>query len=208
VTLINDWRVSGTYFEVCSCEAICPCRRLGGMRTGTRSTYGVCDFALSWRILSGSFALVDLSERLVVMAGSYNDDEPNKPWRVILYVDERSSDEQFAALTNIFLGRAGGTAFENFGKRIGTTYSVRRAAIELVHRPRRWFIRASTLVEVRATRMVASEVGVTCGIPGHNQAGNEVIADTFHVDDAPLNFDLRGRCGFESNFDYSSQAGA
>jgi hypothetical protein len=49
---------------------------------------------------------------------------------------------------------------------------------------------------------------VTCGIPGHNQAGNEVIADTRHVDDAPLDFDLRGRCGFESNFDYSSEAGA
>jgi hypothetical protein len=208
VTLISNWRVSGTYFEACSCEAICPCRRQGGMRTGTRSTYGICDFALSWRILNGSFAGIDLSDRFVLMAGSYSDDEPNKPWRVILYVDERSSDEQFAALTDIFLGRAGGTAFENFGKRIGATYAVRRAAIELDHRPRRWFMRASTWVEVRANRTFGSELGVTCGIPGHDQAGNEVIADAFHVDDAPLDFDLRGRCGFESNFDYSSQAGA
>ena len=96
------------------------------MRTGTRSTYGVCDFALSWRILNGAFASVDLSDRLVVMAGSYNDDEPNKPWRVILYVDERSSDEQFAAMTDIFLGRVGGTAFENFGKRIGATRGASR----------------------------------------------------------------------------------
>jgi hypothetical protein len=90
---------------------------------------------VSWRILNGAFAGVDLSDRFVVMAGSYNDDEPNKPWRVILYVDERSSGEQFAALTDIFLGRAGGTAFENFGKRIGATYAVRRAAIDLDHRP-------------------------------------------------------------------------
>jgi len=178
------------------------------MRTGTRSTYGVCEFALSWRIVNGTFAGLDLSDRFVVMAGSYNDDEPNKPWRVILYVDERSSDEQLAALTDIFLGRAGGTAFKNFGKRIGATYTVRRAAIELDHRPRRWFMRASTWVEVRATRSFSSELGVTCGIPGHDQAGNELIADALRVDDAPLDFDLRGRCGFESNFDYSSQAGA
>ena len=203
----TQWRVSGTYFEACNCEAICPCRRQGGMKLTTGSTYGVCEFALSWRILNGAFADVDLSDRLVVMAGSYRDDEPNKPWRVILYVDERSSDEQFNALSNIFLGRAGGTTLQNFGARIGATYAVRRAAIELDHRPRRWFMRASTWVEVRANRIVSSELGVTCGIPGHDQSGNEVIADEFRVRDTPLDFDVRGRCGFESNFDYSSQTG-
>jgi len=35
-----------------------------------------------------------------------------------------------------------------------------------------------------------------------------VIADACRVDDAPLHFDLRGRCGFESNFDYSSEEGS
>lgn len=205
---LSHWRVSGTYFEACSCDAICPCRKQGGVRAGTRSTYGVCDFALSWRILNGSFSDVDLSDRFVVMAGSYTDDEPNKPWRVILYVDERSSEEQFVALTDIFLGRAGGTAFTNFGKRIGATYAIRRAVIELDHTPRRWFVRASTWVEVRAARTVPSELGVTCGIPGHDQSGNEVIADACRVDDAPLHFDLRGRCGFESHFDYSSEEGS
>ena len=123
---------------------------------------------------------------------------------MILYIDERSSDKQFAALTDIFLGRAGGTAFQNFGVRIGDTYAVRRAAIELDHRPGRWFMRASTWVEVRATRMFSSELGVSCGIPGHDQPGNELIADALRVHDAPLDFDLRGRCGFETKFDYSS----
>jgi len=150
---------------------------------------------------------VDLSDRSVVMAGSYRDEEPNKPWRVMLYVDERSSDKQYAALSDIFLGRAGGTAFRNFGARIGATYAIRRAAIELNHRPRRWLMRASTWLEVRATRIASSQPGVTCGIPGHDQSGNELIVDEFRVHDSPLSFDLRGRCGFESHFDYSSQAG-
>jgi hypothetical protein len=92
---------------------------------------------------------------------------------------------------------------KNFAARIGATYIVRRAAIELDHTPRRWFMRASTFLEVHASRIVPSEQGgVTCGIPGHDQSGNEVIADMLHVDDAPLNFDFRGRCGYESNFDY------
>ena len=68
-------------------------------------------------------------------------------------------------------------------------------------------MRASTWVEVRATRIVPSELAVSCGIPGHDRPGNELIADGFRVHDAPLDFDLRGRCGFETHFDYSSQAG-
>src|SRR5262249_33652580 len=138
------------------------------MKLGSGSTFGVCDFALSWRIVKGRFGEVDLSERFVVMAGSYRDDEPNKPWRVILYLDDRSSDEQVAALTAIFLGRVGGTAFKNFGMRIGATYTVRRATIELDHRPGRWLMRAATWVEVRAARTVQSELAVSCGIPGHD----------------------------------------
>jgi DNA-binding NarL/FixJ family response regulator len=201
---ISAWKVSGTYFEACNCTAICPCRKQGGMKLTVGSTFGVCDFALSWRILNGAFGDVDLSDRFVVIAGSYRDDEPNKPWRVVLYIDERSSEDQFAALRDIFLGRAGGTALQNFGARIGATYAVRRAAIELDHSPRRWFMRASTWVEVRASRTVPSDLGVTCGIPGHDQPGNELIVDALSVHDEPLDFDLRGRCGFQSNFDYSS----
>jgi DNA-binding NarL/FixJ family response regulator len=202
----SGWQVSGTYFEACNCTAICPCRKQGGVKVSTGSTFGFCDFALSWHIVDGASAGVDLSDRFVVMSGSYRDDEPNKPWRIVLYIDERSSDEQFTALRNIFLGHAGGTAFQNFGARIGATYAIRRAAIELDHRPRRWFMRASTWVEVHASRIVSSDLAVTCGIPGHDQPGNELIADSLRVKDGPLDFDFRSRCGFESRFHYSSAA--
>ena len=47
MSLYMPWAVSGSYYEVCNCEAICPCRRHGA-RKGGRSTYGTCDFALSW----------------------------------------------------------------------------------------------------------------------------------------------------------------
>ena len=31
------WAIAGTYLEACNCEAICPCRRIGG-RSGGRSS--------------------------------------------------------------------------------------------------------------------------------------------------------------------------
>ena len=113
-----EWRVSGRYFEACSCEAVCPCRRVGG-RAGGRSTYGVCDFALGWSIDSGMADHLDLSGFEVVMAGSYDDDEPGSPWRVVLYVDARATAEQQEAMEAIYLGRAGGTTLTNFAAAIG-----------------------------------------------------------------------------------------
>ena len=190
----TTWKVSGRYFEACNCEVICPCRNQGGM------TVGVCDFVLSWRIVNGAFADIDMSDRFVVMAGSYRANEPDKPWHVILYVDERSSGEQFAALSDIFRGRAGGTVFQHFAASIGEIDAVRRAAIELDHSPPRWFKRASSWVEVRATRDMSSELPVQ----GHDHSGNQLIADALCVHDEHLDFQPREQCGFETDFEYIS----
>src|SRR5437870_297366 len=92
---VADWRVRGSYFEACNCEAICPCRSIGG-RPGGRSTSGVCQFALSWFVREGHVGAVALDDLQVVMAGFYSDDETGSPWRVSLYVDDRARDDQRA----------------------------------------------------------------------------------------------------------------
>ena len=197
------WAVAGSYFEACNCEAVCPCRRVGE-RAGGRSTYGICQFALSWQISQGHAAGLRLDDLGVVMAGWYDDDEPGSPWRVSLYLDERAGHEQHAALAAIFLGRAGGTTLRNFAAAIGTVHAVRRARIELSHVPRRWSMRAGTYLTVRAGTLVEAPAPVACGIPGLDRPGQEVIAGTFRVDDAPLSWELHGRCGFAADFAYSS----
>lgn len=199
----STWEVAGSYFEACNCEAICPCRRVGS-KPGGRSTYGVCQFALSWQILDGHADAVPLRGLGVVLAGWYDDDVPESPWSVSLYVDERSSADQFDALADIFLGRAGGGTFEQFAAVIGTVHHVRRATISLTHQPRRWRIRADTYVSVTAARPVDTDEAVTCGIPGHDRPGTEVFSDQMRVDDDELHWDLHERCGFASDFRYTS----
>lgn len=44
---------------------------------------------------------------------------------------------------------------------------------------------------------------VTCVIPGHERAGEELVADELVVEDGPLAFSYRGVCGFGSTFDYA-----
>lgn len=202
VVTVQAWQVRGSYYEVCSCDAICPCRRQGG-RQGGKSTYGVCDFGLSWQIKAGHADQVDLSGLAVVMAGSYSD-EPKTPWSVALYIDERATPQQHQALTSIFLGRAGGGTFGNFAKAIGEVYAVRVARIHLDHTPNRERMRAGEFVVASTARPVSTGETVTCGIPGHDRPGQEIVAETFRVSDAPLKWEITGRCGFATTFDYSS----
>jgi hypothetical protein len=197
------WAISGSYYEVCSCEAICPCRRHGTSKGGP-SSYGSCDFALSWRVLKGHAGSVDLSDLSVVLAGSYCDDEPGAPWRVVLYVDERGRSEQQQALRYIFLGHARGTTLRNFALAIGEVYAVRPAQIELHHVPNQERIAVEHYVTARTARPVLSDEIVTCGIPGHDRPGQEIIVEAFQVDDGALHWSILGRCGCATSFAYSS----
>lgn len=155
-------------------------------------------------IVEGARGLVRLSGLSVVLAGSYSDHEAGKPWRVCLYVDDAATDDQYAALTEIFLGRAGGTTLRNYAAAIGEVYAVRRATISLEHTPRRWFMRADDYVVVRGGTLVPSALAVSCGIPGHDHPGDELQTDVMQVEDGALHWEVHGRCGFRTDFDYQS----
>jgi hypothetical protein len=173
-------------------------------RTGGRSTYGTCEFALSWLILDGHAGAIDLSGLAAVMVGRYDDDEAGSPWRVALYIDERGDAEQRRALTEVFLGRLGGSVFNNFASAIGEVYAVRPASIELNHAPGSQSIKAGSFVTVRAAESVDADGPVSCGIPGHDRPGQELRMSVLRVEDAPLTWEVSGRCGFATDFDYRS----
>jgi hypothetical protein len=200
------WRISGTYLEACNCEAICPCRSIGG-RKGGRSTYGTCLGSLSWQITEGAAGEVGLAGMRIVLALRYHDDEPGSPWSFVLYLDQRADERQSEALESIFLGRLRGTPDRQFPWvwKPSDLLGVRQAEIEVDHTPGRGWFRAGSEVTVRVREPVADQEHVTCVIPGHHQSGREVVAELLRVADGPLEFELTGRCGYESTFDYSSE---
>ena len=203
---MTNWSVAGSYFEACNCEAICPCRSIGG-RPGSRSTYGICQFALSWHVIDGHADDVNLSGLGdIVMAGFYDDDQPGSPWQVALYIDDVAAAEQHAWLERIFLGQAGGGTFNNYASAIATVHVVRRARIDLGHEPGAWSIGVEGHVRVDAHDLVACDETVACGIPGHDHPGRELRANQLHVDEPPLSWDLHGRCAFTTDFAYSSSS--
>ena len=198
------WGIRGTYFESCNCEAICPCRRIDGF-AGGRSTHGVCLGVLSWRIEEGAADSTDLSGLSVALASRYSDDEEGSPWTWILYLDARGSVEQRAALESIFTGRLGGDVMDHFpwAWKDSELVAVRPVEIEVNHTRRRQRLRIRDLVSVRIRGRYDGDETVTCVIPGHQRAGEELVANELVVEDDPLSFSYRGVCGYGSTFDYA-----
>jgi hypothetical protein len=199
-----SWRISGSYFESCNCDPICPCRRIDGV-AGGRSTHGVCKGVLSWLIESGEVGGVDVSGLPVGLAVRYSDDEPGSPWTWILYLDERASAEQLTALEAVFTGELGGDAERHFpwAWKASNLVAVRPAAIEVDHTPRRQWLRVRDHVTVRIRDRFPETATVTCVIPGHERSGEELVTDELVVQDGPLTFEFSGVCGYGSTFDYA-----
>ena len=196
------WRLRGRYFESCNCDAICPCRMVGGVKGG-RSTHGICFGALGWLVDEGYADDVDLSGLAVAFVIHYDDDEPRSPWTLVVHVDERGDDRQRDALAEIMLGERGGEQLLRLPwvSKPRNLVAVRPSAIRIEHGKGGYHLEVGESVALTATQPVAAE-GVRCGIPGYDQPGVELTADTFTVDDEPFSWELAGNCAFASAFDY------
>lgn len=192
------FRISGSYYEACNCEAICPCRRQGD-KMGGQSDYPDCDFLLSWRILEGHLHDIDLANLNVSIAGTYNNDVGDDIWSVFIYIDKNASEPQHTALSRIFKGEEGGNfgVTANFSKILG----IKSAEIRLDHTPGAETITVESRASAKVMRDFEFDGLVSCGIPGHDHPGQESVSN-LSVEDAPLAFRYTERCGFATDFAY------
>jgi hypothetical protein len=196
-----SWRIAGSYFESCNCEAICPCRMVGGV-LGGRSTYGICFGVLGWLVEDGDLDGVGLEGLGAALVLRYDDDEQGSPWTLRLHVDERGDAAQRDALAAILLGRVGGPAILKLPwvRKPSEVIGVVPSPIELGE----GVLRVGEAVRLRATRPVETDEPVSCAIPGYERIGTEFYADELVVHDEPFYWELAGNCAFATTFDYRS----
>ena len=199
------WAIAGAYLESCNCDAICPCRMIGGV-PGGRSTSGVCYGALSWQIDEGHARDIDLSGLNAALVHWYSDDEEGSPWKFNLHVDARGDERQREALAEILVGKLGGKLILALPwvRKPSELFHVRASVIEIEHSGKRHEFRIGDAVRVSASRQVETDQRVSCIVPGHHQPGAEWYADEEIVDDEPFAWELAGNCAFISAFDYRS----
>ncbi len=100
--MASKWKIDGTYFETCNCDAACPCVFLSDPTTGD------CTVLIGWHITSGHFDDIDLQGLNAVMAVHSPGNMVEVPWQAALYVDSKGNASQQESLTKIFSGQAGG----------------------------------------------------------------------------------------------------
>ncbi|TGR61622.1 DUF1326 domain-containing protein, partial [bacterium M00.F.Ca.ET.194.01.1.1] len=58
--MATSWQLSGSYFENCNCDVVCPCLMSTNAQLTSRPTQGVCDVALVFHIDKGNYGDVRL----------------------------------------------------------------------------------------------------------------------------------------------------
>ena len=167
------WQVAGSYLEACNCEAICPCRRIGGTGGG-RSTYGECLGALSWMVSRGWRG----RRRSRRDAGGAGESLPRR--RAPVAVDVRAVRRRRAA-TSVSGGRwptsspVGWAAIRRgsfpWVFKPAELLGVEAVEIEIDHTPGRGWFRAGGSVEVRVREPVASQERGDVRDPGPPSSG-------------------------------------
>src|SRR5262245_22215106 len=99
------WKISGDYFEACSCDSVCPCPTSG---LAARPTQGYCDAGLVFHVERGSYGATSLDGLSFAVLLHTPGPMIAGNWRVGLIVDDKATPEQREALTAIGSGQAGG----------------------------------------------------------------------------------------------------
>jgi hypothetical protein len=138
---------------------------------------------------------------------SYDDDEPGSPWTIVLHVDATGTEQQRAALAEVFLGRLGGphVGVLPWVRKPSHLVEVRADRIELVPEGDGYRLRVGDAVRAQASRPAAPDQAVRCVIPGYDEPGRELIADELTVTDDPFAYELAENCAFASRFAYASE---
>jgi hypothetical protein len=98
------YELEGTLLEACSCNVLCPCW-IGEDPDGE----GWCDSVNAYRFDRGSINGVDISGLSVACVNLIPGNVLTPAsWRQVMLIDDRATDEQFAAIRDAFQGKLGG----------------------------------------------------------------------------------------------------
>ena len=198
--MADKWSITGTYFEACNCEAACQCVFL------SPPDVDECTLLVAWHIDSGTIGDVSLDGFNVALAIHSPGHMTQVQWRVALYLDERTSQAQQDALTQIFAGQAGGH-FAVLGAHIGEVLGVTKVAISYQAEGKRRSLRIPDIADVEIEGIEGgggAEVTVSGNplgiVPGEPMIVGRSTRLSYH--DHGMDWEITAKNGFYSPFTY------
>ena len=122
-----EWKISGDYFEACSCDSVCPCPTSG---LAAPPTKGFCDAGLVFHVDRGTHGKTVLDGLNFAVLLHTPGPMIQGNWTVGLVVDDRATAEQRDAITTIASGQGGGP-MAAVGPLVGTFAGVESKPIRI-----------------------------------------------------------------------------
>jgi hypothetical protein len=199
------WKVSGRYFENCTCNVVCPCT--ASLSLG--ADYDRCVVVLVFHVDDGNVDGVDVSGLTVAAVGDTPKVMTDGNWRLGLLIDDHASDEQADKLGAVFSGQAGGP-MEGLAPLVGEMLGVERVPMTFESADGRHSVTLGDHGVVQLNDVVP--FGIEDGTPArmvdifHPVASDLTLgkAGDSHVNVFGLEPALAGQSGFSTAFSWSA----
>ncbi len=116
------YHLEGRLLEVCNCRVLCPCW------IGEDPDFGTCDTVIAWHFDKGTIDGVDVSGQTIAVIAHVPGNILQGNWKAAVYLDERVTPDQEAALLAVYTGKKGGP-IADLVKLIGEVVSVEKVPV-------------------------------------------------------------------------------
>ncbi len=200
------WRLEGEYFENCNCEVLCPC--ITSSLAGP-ADYERCYVPLIMRIERGESDGVSLDGLHAILVCDTPQVMGQGGWRVAVYLDERASEEQAAALGAILSGEQGGPPAMLAGL-VGEMLGVKSVPINWESSDDRYRVEVPGIMEFEVEGLKAPESDAVIEIVNvfHPMGSNLPVAvskkGVYEDSDYGFSFDNTGKNGHFREFSWAA----
>ena len=139
-----QWKISGDYFEACSCDSVCPCPTSG---LAAPPTKGACDAGLVFHVERGAHGATNLDGLSFAVLLHTPGPMIAGNWTVGMIVDERATAPQREALVAIGSGQGGGP-MAAVGPLVGTFAGVETKPIRIERAGMRRSVSISGMLDI------------------------------------------------------------
>ncbi|MGA3154787.1 MAG: DUF1326 domain-containing protein [Streptosporangiaceae bacterium] len=197
------WRLEGTYFESCSCDAVCPCT---WSAFSARATLDRCRALLAYHVAAGEIDGVDVSGLSFAL---FLDTPPvmaDGNWRVGIFLDDSASASQAEKLGTVLSGQLGGPP-AMLGPLIGELLGVERARIEYDEDGTGHHVRIGDAIDVGVEDFVALQGGEPVRLANVLHPSNTTLtvapASSAHLSTFGIEWGREGQSGFSAPFSWA-----
>jgi hypothetical protein len=192
------WNLKGSYIETCSCDLICPC--FASFDQG--ANYDYCRVTLVFNIHEGEIEGVDIGGLKVAAIADTPKVMTDGNWKLGVFIDESSSEEQADKLTKVFTGQLGGP-MAGLVPLVGEVLGIERAAFDVQDDGVRHSVRIGDAIDFEIEDIVpfGVETGEPVRLQGmfHPAGSNLTIAEAKRSRISAFGIEYEGKTGLSTS---------